>query len=677
MRYGMRLSNKVLITLGIIWSIFLGITYFAAEHYLLNSFLVLESNQIHTNVNRVSQALDQVLYALGTFTVDWGHWNDAYDYIEGTNPQFVPNNLDYTALANSNINVMIYLNRQGDIQIALALDVEKKVQIPFPSGLDKYIYPGSILEDHADAKSNMRGLILLPNTIMLIASSAVSYTDLSKPWNGTLITARYFSKELLQKLSNATSLALSLYIPQNIKSNHKINNVYKHVIADKDGQYISIENDKIAYGYGVLKDIFDQPIGMFRVTIPRAIYATGKEAINFYLGIFILLGVLFSIIVWFLLRILVLKRLEFLNTIIRDIAGKKDFNRQIKMNEKDELASLATQFNDLMHTINVSHEQLKRQVREITLSEKKLEAANTKLVLEIHERKQMQSKVDSLHKKLILAARRAGMADIASGVLHNVGNILNNVTTSVGVTKEMIENSRIKNLTDLAKLLEENRDNLVTFLSTDERGEKILDYIGLLAKTLMDENKNVENEIIQLEKYISHIKDVVTMQQSLSSVIGMNENVKILDVIEDAMMLNKSISENKNIEFTYDIQFKENATLDRVKLLHILVNLIKNAIESITETNNIEKHIWICVYQRDEIFFTIEVKDNGSGILPENLTQIFNYGFTTKPNGNGIGLHTSSSFVQEMNGKLYAKNNDPEPGATFIIELPITPIKKQ
>lgn len=672
----MRLSNKVLMTLGIIWSIFLSVSYFAAAHYLLDSFLVLERNQIHTNINRVNQVLNQMLFTLGTFTVDWAHWNDAYDYIEGINPQFVPNNLDFTALINSNINILIYLNKQGDIQIGVFFDVETKKQLPFPQGLDKYIYPGSLLEDHLDVRSNVRGLILLPSGIMLIASAAVSNTDLSKPWNGTLIAGRYLSKDILQKFSDATRLSLAVYMPKNIIHDKKVDQIYKQIISEESGQYISIENDQIAYGYGILRDIFNEPIGMIRVTVPRAIYATGKEAINFYLGIFVISGILFSIIVWFLLRILVLKRLEFLNKAIKDIGGKKDFARQIEMKEKDELASLAAQFNNLMHTINVSHEQLKRQVREITLSEKKLEAANTKLVLEIHERKQMQLKVDSLHKKLILAARRAGMADIASGVLHNVGNILNNVTTSVGVTKEMIENSHVKNLTNLAKILEENRENLVTFLSTDSQGEKILNYINLLAKTLMDENKNVDNEICQLEKYISHIKDVVTMQQSMSSVIGMNESLKVSDVIEDAIMLNKTISENKNIEFTYDIQLTENVKLDRVKLLHILVNLIKNAIESLLETDNTNKHIWISVFKKDDTYFTIEVKDNGGGITPDNLIQIFNYGFTTKATGSGIGLHTSSSFIQEMDGKLYAKSNDPEPGATFIIELPINPIKE-
>jgi sensor domain CHASE-containing protein len=679
MRLVMRLSNKVLITLAVCWFAFLGISYFVAEYFLLNSFLVLERNQINTNINRAKQALNQIMYSLGTFTVDWAHWNDAYDYIRGVNPQFIPNNIDFSALTNSNINLLIYLNKQGDILIGVPFNIENKKQIPYPLGLDKYIYPGSLLENHVDAKSQNHGLILLPTGIMLIASAGVSTTDMSEPMNGTLITGRYFSQRLLQILSNATSLPLALYTSSYIKTNKKMNKIYNQILnnkKDKNSQYISIENNSLAYGYTVLYDIFEEPIGMIRVTVPRAIFKTGKEAIDFYLGIFIVTGIVFSIIVWFLLRFLVLKRLEFLNKEIKEIGGKKDFNRNIEMKEQDELASVAKEFNDLMHTINVSHEQLKRQVREITLSEKKLEASNTKLVLEIHERKQMQLKVEALHKELILAARRAGMADIASGVLHNVGNILNNVTTSVGVAKEMVESSRAKKLDDLAKMLEGNKDNLVDFLTKDARGTKILEYIRMLANSLIDENKNMEKEVCNLDKYIGHIKEVVTMQQSLSNVIGMNEELKIADIIEDARMLNKSISENKEIEFTYDIQLKENVILDRVKLLHVIVNLIKNAIESILEANPPEKHIWIKVFQKDETFFRIEVKDNGLGISADNLTNIFNYGFTTKQSGNGIGLHTSSSFIQEMGGKLYATNNESGPGATFIIELALHPRKE-
>jgi sensor domain CHASE-containing protein len=666
----MRLSNKVLLTVSIVLGTFLVVSYLAAEHFLLQSFLQLESVQINTNINRAKQALDQVSYALGTFTVDWSHWNDAYDYIEGNNPSFIPNNMDITAFVNSNIDLLMYLNKKGDIQFGLAMDLDKKKQIAYPVGLDKYIYHGSFLEQNMDLNHSIRGLISLPSGIMLIAANGTSYTDVSKPVNGLLITGRYLSNKLIKKLADATSLSLALYLPTEIASSQEMKKIYDHALQNVDHNDIVMSND-YAMSYTILFDIVNQPIGLLSITTPRDIYAIGKDAIHFYLGVFLISGILLAGVLWILLRILVLKRLEYLNKKIKEISSKKDYRRHIKMKENDELSSVAKQFNAFMDTINVSHGQLRQQVEEITHSEKKLESANKKLILEINERKQMQQKIEMLHKKLILAARQAGMADIASGVLHNVGNILNNVTTSIGVAKELVVNSGSEKLNDLARLLDQHKEGLVDFLTTDPQGKTMLNYIHLLAESIIENNKNMAEEIRHLDQYIGHIKDVVVMQQSLTKVIGMTEQLKISDVIDDALMLNKSISENQNIQMTCDFQFKENVILDRVKLLHVIVNLIKNAIESLIDSNMEDKRILIRVLKKNETYFSIEIIDNGGGILSENLNRIFNYGFTTKKNGNGIGLHTSASFVQEMGGRIVAKSEGVNCGATFIVELPI------
>jgi sensor domain CHASE-containing protein len=669
----MRLSNKVLLTVIIIWGVFLGSSYLVAEHFLLQSFLRLENTQINTNINRVKQALEQVSYALSTFTVDWSHWNDAYDYIEGNNPQFVPNNMDFSAFVNSNINLLMYLNKKGEIQFGVAMDLENKKQVAYPAGLDKYIYYGSLLENQTDLNHSIRGLISLPSGIMLVAASGTSYTDLTKPINGTLITGRYLSDKLLKKLADATSLSLKLYLAHDIASNPKMQKIYESALQKPNHNYILTKNN-YANSYTVLLDIFNQPIGLLGVTTKRDIYAIGKNAIHFYLGIFIISGILVAGMLWFLLRVLILKRLEYLNRKIKEISSKKDYTKHINMYESDELSSVAKQFNQFIDTIYTSHEQLKRQVKEITFSEKQLEATNKKLILEINERKQMEHKIEVLHKKLILAARQAGMADIASGVLHNVGNILNNVTTSVGVAKELIENSRAEKFKELACLLEQHKNDLAVFLTQDSQGLKILSYISLLADASLENKQEITEEISNLDQYIGHIKNVVVMQQSLTSVIGMTEQLKISDVIEDALMLNKSISENKNIQITCDYQFKDSVILDRVKLLHVIVNLIKNAIESLVDSNIEDKRILICVLKKDDAFFSIEIFDNGNGILSENLSRIFNYGFTTKKNGNGIGLHTSASFIQEMGGKMVAKSEGINQGATFVVELPIHPV---
>src|SRR5690242_16194471 len=136
----MRLSHKVILTLSIVWVSFLALSYLGTYEYLIKGILALENKEITEDINRTHQAIGQKEYALGTFVMDWAHWNDAYDYVEGTNPQFVPNNLDISAFLNSNISMLMYLNQSGKILIGVAVDLNKKEFVNFQKGLEKYIY---------------------------------------------------------------------------------------------------------------------------------------------------------------------------------------------------------------------------------------------------------------------------------------------------------------------------------------------------------------------------------------------------------------------------------------------------------------------------------------------------------------------------------------------------------
>jgi signal transduction histidine kinase len=69
----------------------------------------------------------------------------------------------------------------------------------------------------------------------------------------------------------------------------------------------------------------------------------------------------------------------------------------------------------------------------------------------------------------------------------------------------------------------------------------------------------------------------------------------------------------------------------------------------------------------------IIVRDNGVGILPENLTRIFGHGFTTKKDGHGFGLHSGALAAKQMNGALSVQSAGPGKGAAFTLELPIAP----
>jgi signal transduction histidine kinase len=113
-----------------------------------------------------------------------------------------------------------------------------------------------------------------------------------------------------------------------------------------------------------------------------------------------------------------------------------------------------------------------------------------------------------------------------------------------------------------------------------------------------------------------------------------------------------------------------------VKLLHIIVNLIKNSIESVLATHDTNKIITVRTEKHDETHIAIQIIDNGVGVPEENLEKIFSFGFTTKKTGHGFGMHTSANFTTEVGGKLVAESLGVNQGATMTLILPVAPEKK-
>jgi sensor domain CHASE-containing protein len=359
----MRLQNKILIILSTVWLIFLCASFVGARHFLMKSFYNLEENHIEENISRVNFALSQLQGLLSTFTLDWGHWNDAYDYVNGDNPAFVANNVETLALNNYHVGLLMYFNKKGELLVGLAIDGKSKQIMPYPKGLEKYIYPRSPLEVHSDPLKVTSGLVLMPYGIMLVAAVGTSSNDSSKPINGTLITGRFFSKEVVHQLAEITNIKLSLIYLDTVKKSKKLGNIFDKLITSSNNYYISLSNDRNAEAYILLHDIFNQPIGIIQLTLDRDIMKTGSTAIKYYLWLFLFTGVVLSLILLYLIHILVLKRLAYLNSRIQHISKKGDYTQRVKLLENDEITWLADQFNELMRNIESSDNILRVRIK--------------------------------------------------------------------------------------------------------------------------------------------------------------------------------------------------------------------------------------------------------------------------------------------------------------------------
>lgn len=319
---------------------------------------------------------------------------------------------------------------------------------------------------------------------------------------------------------------------------------------------------------------------------------------------------------------------------------------------------------------------LRKQVRERT-NELHVEIdlhKRTEAMLEgeIAERKRMEIEVEKTYKELVVSSRQAGMAEVATGVLHNVGNVLNSVNVSSTLVAANIKKSKTANLAKVVKLIQEHEANLGDFFTSDPKGKQLPAYLAQLAEHLVGKQTAALQELTLLQNSIEHIKDIVTMQQSYAKMSGHTEPLKLTDLVEDALRMNSSGLARHDIEVVKEFDDVPLVTTEKHKVVQILVNLIRNAKYACDDAGRRDKRILLAVNNGGD-HVHISVRDNGIGIPPENLTRIFGHGFTTRKDGHGFGLHSGALAAKEMGGSLTVQSDGVGHGATFTLALPIHP----
>ena len=303
----------------------------------------------------------------------------------------------------------------------------------------------------------------------------------------------------------------------------------------------------------------------------------------------------------------------------------------------------------------------------------------TKIVLanDVTERNRAQRQLDEMHKKLVEASRAAGMAEVATGVLHNVGNVLNSVNVSANLLAESVRKSKAASVRKVADLLDANKADLSTFFSAGGKGQMMPGYLATLAQQIETEQAGRLSEIDQLTKNIAHIKDIVAAQQDYAKVSGLMEDVSPRTLIDETLRMAEA--DLKRCSATMDVDCPAtlpHVSTDRHKVLQILMNLITNAQQAMEQTPVPERRLSITAACVDYGHAAITIRDTGCGIAEENLTRIFNHGFTTKPTGHGFGLHSAANAATEVGGSLTGESDGLGKGATFTLTLPLTTAAK-
>ncbi|SFB53208.1 Histidine kinase-, DNA gyrase B-, and HSP90-like ATPase [Pseudomonas sp. NFIX10] len=297
-----------------------------------------------------------------------------------------------------------------------------------------------------------------------------------------------------------------------------------------------------------------------------------------------------------------------------------------------------------------------------------LQSSNERLEERVQERTRELMEAE---RELVDAARMAGMAEIATNVLHNVGNVLNSVNISAELVTRKLRSSKTLGLTKAVNMMNEHAEDLGRFITLDEKGRLLPRYFNELVDSIAAEQKLLIDELAQLTKSIDHIKEIVTTQQTYAGAARLIEPLDVSDLFEDALRMNSGALSRHHVTVIKDYQDVPAIMGDKHRLLLILINLISNAKFAMSHISEHPREMTLGIRILDDTKLCLSVKDRGEGISPENLARIFNHGFTTRKDGHGFGLHSCALAAVEMNGRLHVHSDGPGQGALFTLEIPL------
>lgn len=352
---------------------------------------------------------------------------------------------------------------------------------------------------------------------------------------------------------------------------------------------------------------------------------------------------------------------------------------------QEEVAARTARLEEVHATLATEQQERQRAERDLQLQQErnellearsrmveKLAAATETAQAALRDNEEITRKLRETQAELVATARQAGRAEIATNVLHNVGNVLNSVNIAAGVISTTLRKSRLAGLVRALALLRGHQGDLGQFLADDEKGRMLPGYLVAASDALAAEHEGMQEEVVRLVKSIDHIKDIVATQQSHALGGHVFEPVRPESLAEDALRMQETALVRHQVSVVREFGPTPMVPLDRGRVLQILVNLISNAKSAITAAGG-HGTMTVRLEVSPDGQLCYSVTDTGEGIAPENLARIFAHGFTTRADGHGFGLHSSALAARELGGSVTAHSDGPGLGATFTLRLPLLP----
>jgi len=620
----MSLRSKIVLILSGVVLLFAGLDHAIQKTLVFDSFVRLEADEAKKDLGRVTKALEGEIQHLDQRCDDWAAWDDTWRFVESPNQEYITSNLGLEGFAKSRIDLLYVCDTAGKVVWGQILDPRENHQ---PITLRELPTQAlSLSHPLIQASGRPGGVWMTERGPMLVSSRPILDTRRTGPSRGTVILGRFVAEDFVEELVKRTGVPFHVWPiesetlpPEERAVLDEVTAASEFVVHEKDAEVLHVRT--------TFADMKAAPSLLIRADVARNITGDGRTSVQYALISTVAAGLLILVVLLSLLQRTVLKPLAIVTRHAVEIGKSDETFRKLELDRTDEFGILSREFDRMMEKLSQSR------------------------------------------AAVVKTARAAGMSEIATAVLHNVGNVLNSVNVSATLVAQRASHTDAADLLQAMKAVEESAGDLATFIERDPRGKHLQPLLVTLAEQMAGDQAAIREEVKTLSKGIEHIQELVRSQQDFAGRSGVLEAVDLSQPIESAFTMSTRPAEGE-----FEIVIERNdvpmCRIDRHKLTEILVNLYRNAREAMMEAATSKRRIVVRVSRPEEGRIRIEVEDDGVGIAAENLERVFTHGFTTKKTGHGFGLHSSANAAREMGGSLVARSAGVGKGSTFILELP-------
>ncbi len=624
----MQLRLKLTLLLGAVIAVSVTSNYAIQRIAVVPSFRALEHEDAIEDWQRCQNAIARDQEALSALCFDWASWDDAYGFVLDKNPAFFDANLKNSEwFVDQKIDVLYFCRPDGTVYWRHVADLDSGAPATLAwMPADRLPPDHPLMAVTASKESRVDGMIRTELGFVMMSARPILTSKNEGPLAGVLVFGRRLNVETVAALREQTGVHFDIRDPAGPGLLARERAGVAEAIANDGPVEELIDADHLAVR-GVVAGLDRTPVMLIQTSGERHISRRGHEALAFATWSLVASGLLTLVALLFAMRWLVIGPLGSLTRHATSVGESGHLGGRIDLKRSDELGTLARAYDRML-------EQLEEfRANSVTMS------------------------------------RQAGMAEVAAGVLHNVGNAMTNVGVLAETLGSKVARSKASSLTKVSALLEEHKDDLPAFFGEGRQGQQLPGYIAQLADHLSSEMADVHRDLMGLREGLQHVKLIVASHQSIAKPSNFVEEVDLSEVVAGSLVLVEPSFRRHGIAVEVEAAPRSRVRCDRSKLSQVLVNLLTNAKEAMISAKIPAPRVRVRAGVDDGTAF-VEVIDNGPGIDPQHRDRLFSKGFSTKAEGHGIGLHHSWLAVREMSGTLGVAEPEPGRGATFRLELP-------